>query len=218
VRVFAVLRAFALRAAELTGLGDEVFMLSIDEIHHVLRGGPAPTTGERRAAYERYRELPRYPTLIRGRFDPFAWAADPHRRTDRYDATATGPENPPPGALTGFPGAAGVVEGPACVLGSVDDGAALQPDEILVTTVANVGWTPLFPRAAAIVTDVGAPLSHAAIIARELGIPAVVGCGNATALLHTGDRIRVDGSRGTIELLEHGDRRHLGKSAVDPDR
>ena len=68
-----------------------------------------------------------------------------------------------------------------------------------VTT--NVGWTPIFPRAAAVVTDVGAPLSHAAIVARELGIPAVVGCGNATMRLKTGDRVRVDGGRGTVEIL-----------------
>ncbi len=71
-----------------------------------------------------------------------------------------------------------------------------------MTTVTNIGWTPLFPRAAAVVTDVGAPLSHAAIAARELGIPAVVGCGNATTRLHTGDRLRVDGERGTVEVLE----------------
>jgi pyruvate,water dikinase len=72
---------------------------------------------------------------------------------------------------------------------------------VLVTTVTNIGWTPLFPRAAAVVTDVGAPLSHAAIVARELGIPAVVGTGTATSVLHTGDRVRVDGSRGTAEVL-----------------
>ncbi len=71
-----------------------------------------------------------------------------------------------------------------------------------VTT--NVGWTPIFPRAAAVVTDVGAPLSHAAIVARELGIPAVVGCGIATTRLRTGDRVRVDGGIGKVEILENG--------------
>jgi len=70
-----------------------------------------------------------------------------------------------------------------------------------MTTLTNFGWTLLFPRAAAVVTNVGAPLSHAAIVARELGIPAVVGCGNATMRLHTGDWVRVDGGRGTVELL-----------------
>jgi PEP-utilising enzyme, mobile domain len=66
---------------------------------------------------------------------------------------------------------------------------------------AAIGWTPVFPRAAAVVTDVGAPLSPAAIVARELGIPAVVGCGNDTMRLHTGDWVRVDGSNGTVEVL-----------------
>ena len=66
----------------------------------------------------------------------------------------------------------------------------------------DVAWTLLFPRAAAVVTDVGAPLSHAAIVARELGIPAVVGCGDATMRLQTGDRVRVDGGRGTVEILD----------------
>ena len=67
---------------------------------------------------------------------------------------------------------------------------------------ADVGWTPLFPRAAAIVTDVEAPLSHAAIVARELGIPAVVGCNDATMRLKTGDHVRVNGGQGTVEILK----------------
>ena len=66
----------------------------------------------------------------------------------------------------------------------------------------NVGWTPLFPRAAAVVTDVGTPLSHAAIVARELGIPAVVGCMDATTRLKTGDRVLVDGGQGVVKILE----------------
>jgi phosphoenolpyruvate synthase/pyruvate phosphate dikinase len=84
----------------------------------------------------------------------------------------------------------------------IEEGEQLEEGEILVTTQTNVGWTLLFPRAAAIVTDVGAPLSHAAIVARELGIPAVVGCGNATMRLRTGDRVLVDGGRGFVEILE----------------
>ncbi len=74
-----------------------------------------------------------------------------------------------------------------------------------MTSVTNVGWTPLFPRAAAVVTDIGAPLSHAAIVARELGIPAVVGCGNATMRLRTGDQVRVNGGQGTVEVLRAAD-------------
>lgn len=91
------------------------------------------------------------------------------------------------------------------VLTSAEEGDQLRPGEILVTTVTNVGWTPLFPRTAAVVTDVGAPLSHAAIVACELGIPAVVGCGNATMRLHTGDRVRVDGAAGNVEIVKAHD-------------
>jgi pyruvate,water dikinase len=93
------------------------------------------------------------------------------------------------------------VEGIARVIPSPEQGDRLQPGDILVTTVTNVGWTPLFPRAAAVVTDLGAPLSHASIVARELGIPAVVGTGNATMRLRDGDRVRVDGECGTVEVL-----------------
>ena len=105
--------------------------------------------------------------------------------------------------ITGFAGSAGVVEGTARVIDSIPtDGDQLQPGEVLVTSITNVGWTPLFPRASAVVTDIGAPLSHAAIVARELGIPAVVGAGTATMRIKTGDRIRVDGSAGTVEVLD----------------
>lgn len=82
-------------------------------------------------------------------------------------------------------------------------GDALRPGDVLVTAVTNVGWTPLCPRAAAVVTDIGAPRSHLAIVARELDNPAVVGCGDATTRLRTGDRVRVDGGRGTVDLMNH---------------
>ncbi|MBB5953559.1 pyruvate,water dikinase [Saccharothrix tamanrassetensis] len=198
VRGFGVLRAFLVRAAELTG--HDVFFLSLEETLAVLSGDdrPASAIQARREAYERYRALPPYPTIIRGHFDPVSWAADPNRRMDVHDASAT----PPGDSVSGLPGAAGVAEGVARVIASVEDGDALRTGEILVTTVTNIGWTPLFPRAAAVVTDVGAPLSHAAIVARELGIPAVVGCGNATTRIRTGDRIRVDGGLGTVTPVD----------------
>ena len=94
------------------------------------------------------------------------------------------------------------MEGFVRQIDSPDEGSQLQPGEILVASTTNVGWTPLFPRAAAVVTDVGGSLSHAAIVARELGIPAVVGCGDATLRLRTGDRVRVHGERGIVEILE----------------
>ncbi|MEV0147194.1 MULTISPECIES: PEP/pyruvate-binding domain-containing protein [unclassified Nonomuraea] len=201
VRAFWVLRAFVVRAGELTGRGDDLFFLYLEEILAVLRGSDAPLARVpvRRATYERYAALPPYPALIAGRFDPVRWAADPDRRADLYDAR--GASAPAGDTVTGFPGAPGVVEGVVRVLSGPEDGERLQRGEILVTTLTNVGWTPMFPRAAAVVTDMGAPLSHASIVARELGIPAVVGTGNATMRLRDGDRVRVDGERGTVELL-----------------
>jgi rifampicin phosphotransferase len=201
VRSAWVTRTWVLRAGELTGHDDDLFFLELQETFDLLRGDSAPLAQvpARRATYETYRALPPYPALICGRFDPVRWAADPNRRSDYYDERAQ--TTKPDGTITGFPGAAGVVEGIARVLRTPEDAAQLGDGEILVTTVTNIGWTPIFPRAAAVVTDVGAPLSHAAIVARELGIPAVVGCGNATMCLHSGDRVRVDGSNGTVEVL-----------------
>ena len=196
-----VVRTWVRRAGQLTGHDDDLFFLELPETLGLLRGDPAPLAkvSGRRAAYKTYRALPPYPALIRGRFDPIRWAADPDRRSDYYGERTHTAE--PDDAITGFPGAAGVVEGTARVLRTPEDAPQLGDGEILVTTVTNIGWTPIFPRAAAVVTDVGAPLSHAAIVARELGIPAVVGCGNATMLLHSGDRVRVNGSNGTVEVL-----------------
>jgi rifampicin phosphotransferase len=200
IRYFWVLRAYALRAGELSGLGDDIFFLDKAEIVRVLEGETISPTliNRRRAAYQAYSALPRYPALIRGTFNPYAWAADPNRRSDIF---IEGSVSEAEVSVRGFPGSAGVVEAPVRVLRDAVDGAVLQPGEVLVTTITNVGWTPLFPRAAALITDVGAPLSHAAIVARELGIPAVVGCGNATMRLRTGDRVRVDGTAGTVEVL-----------------
>ena len=209
IRAFWVLRAFVLRAGRLTGHGDDLFFLTIEEI--------LASPGRRRAALAQVpgaprdlRALPRAAALPDA--DPRAvrrgrgGRPTPQRRSDVFDAR--GGRAPVSDAITGFPGAAGVVEGVARVIATPEEGEQLQPGEILVTTVTNVGWTPLFPRAAAVVTDVGAPLSHAAIVARELGIPAVVGCGNATMRLHDGDRVRVDGERGTVEVLRSAVRQH----------
>jgi rifampicin phosphotransferase len=205
IRYFWVLRAFALRAGELTGLGDDIFFLELDEILDALRGQllDRDEIVHRRQAYESYGALPPLPGLIRGPFDPFAWSEDPTRRIDPRSSSPV-PADRRAGVratVTGFPGSAGVVEATARVLRSAADGARLEPGEVLVTNVTNVGWTPLFPRTAAVVTNIGAPLSHAAIVARELGIPAVVGCGTATEVVADGDRVRVDGSAGVVEVL-----------------
>ena len=200
IRYFWVLRAYALRAGELTGLGDDIFFLDKAEIIRVLQGETfsPKLIKQRRTAYQAYSVMPPYPALIRGTFNPYVWAADPKRRSDLF---VEGSRDEADVAVRGFPGSAGVVEASVRVISDAADGAVLQSGEVLVTTITNVGWTPLFPRAAAVITDVGAPLSHAAIVARELGIPAVVGCGNATMRLRTGDLVRVDGTAGTVEVL-----------------
>ncbi|MGD8596449.1 MAG: PEP/pyruvate-binding domain-containing protein [Anaerolineae bacterium] len=204
-RFLWVEREWAFRAGELTSLHDDIFLLTISEVLDLLAGdgSAAANIPARRKTYERYRKLPAYPMIIRGRFDAFQWASDPQRRNDIFGAhSATSVSTSD--TISGFAGAAGLVEGLVRVLDDPEDGHRLQPGEVLVAVTTNVGWTPLFPRAAAVVTDVGAPLSHAAIVARELGIPAVVGCVDATTRLRTGDRVRVDGGRGLVEIISQG--------------
>jgi pyruvate,water dikinase len=204
-----LVRLFALRAGELSDLGDDVFFLTLDELLAVLRGDETAVSHipARQKTYQRYKSLPPYPSLIRGRFDPFQWAADPHRRSDIFDGLAsptTDLSAESDSTIYGSPGSAGRVTGLVRRLDRPEDGPQLKQGEILVTTQTDIAWTTLFPRAAAVVTDVGAPLSHAAIVARELGIPAVVGCGDATMSLKTGDRIRVDGGKGIVEIIDTG--------------
>jgi phosphohistidine swiveling domain-containing protein len=211
MRLFWVVRTWVLRAGELTGTGEGAFFLTYEELLDLLAGKDTPTETipARRQTYERYKALPPYPLIIRGRFDPIQWAADPNRRGDVFDSHGLLPrlalKAPRENLILGMPGSAGRVEGLVRRLDSAEEGDALESGEVLVTSQTNIGWTLFFPRAAAIVTDVGAPLSHAAIVARELGIPAVVNCGNATMRLRTGDRVLVDGGRGEVEILESKD-------------
>ncbi len=203
-RIVDVIRRFFLRAGELTSLSEGVFFLTVDEVIAVLSGDTSSVAqiSVRRELHEKYKALPPLPRWIRGRFDPLQWAADPNRRTDVYDPHAPVSAVAPSldSIIKGHPGSAGHVEGVVRRIDSPEEGDQLQPGEILVTGSTNVGWTPLFPRLAAVVTDIGGSLSHAAIVARELGIPAVVGCGDATLRLKTGDRVRVDGGAGTVKL------------------
>jgi pyruvate,water dikinase len=101
--------------------------------------------------------------------------------------------------VSGVPASPGRVTGLVRVIRGPDEFDQLQPGEILVAPVTAPAWTPLFARAAAVVTDVGSAAAHASIIAREYGIPAVVGCGDATSRLPTGVRVTVDGSTGNVE-------------------
>ncbi len=109
-------------------------------------------------------------------------------------------QNVPPNALLGQPVAPGVAEGVARVVRDPTR-ERLAPGEILVAEFTDPGWTPLFINAAGVVLEVGGSLTHGAVVAREYGIPAVVGVREATRRIHTGERLRVDGNRGVVELL-----------------
>lgn len=104
--------------------------------------------------------------------------------------------------LTGMAAAPGVVEGVARVLSSPDELGELQKGEILVTPVTAPSWAPVFGKISAAVTDIGGMMSHAAIVCREYGLPAVTGTGNASSKITTGMRLRVNGNDGTVTVLE----------------
>jgi pyruvate,water dikinase len=107
-----------------------------------------------------------------------------------------------PGVLTGNPGSAGFVRGTARVIRSLADAARLGRGEILVAETTAPPWTPLFATAAAVVTDTGGVLSHCAVVAREYGIPAVVGVGTATKMIRDGQTLEVDGAAGVIRIID----------------
>jgi pyruvate, water dikinase len=104
--------------------------------------------------------------------------------------------------LKGFAASSGVVEGTARVVKSVAEISRLQQGDILVCQVTNPTWAPIFQKISAAVSDIGGSMSHMAIVAREYGLPAVVGTGSATQRIKDGQRIRVDGGRGTVLILE----------------
>jgi phosphohistidine swiveling domain-containing protein len=173
---------------------NDIFFLTRAEALDALGGAPLPPTvdvpGRRSRRSEQARLVP--PRLV-GRVNPMiqrVWDSFPGLIGARpsNDALVSGvPASP--GRATGL---VRVIRGPA----GFDQ---LQAGEILVAPLTAPAWTPLFNRAAAVVTDVGSAASHASIIAREYGIPAVVGCVDATARLRTGMRVTVDGSTGNVE-------------------
>ncbi|MFM8350156.1 MAG: PEP-utilizing enzyme, partial [Actinomycetales bacterium] len=105
------------------------------------------------------------------------------------------------GVLRGMAASPGVVEGPARVIFSADQIGEIQQGEILVAPLTAPSWAPIFGKIQATVTDTGGMMSHAAIVCREYGLPAVTGTGFATANITTGQRIRVDGTNGTVTVL-----------------
>ncbi len=105
------------------------------------------------------------------------------------------------GVLHGRPASRGVVEGIARVAHTLAEAAELQPGEILVTPITDIGWTPYFSLIGGLVTDLGSAVSHGAVIAREYGLPCVVNSRDGTRFFNTGDRIRLDGDKGIVERL-----------------
>ena len=204
VWIFCVYREFLLKTGSVMGIGDDVFMLTYEEVITCLKGDKSALglIPARRANYMRYLEYPAFPALILGRFDPDKWLSGDSKRYDFYceDMSDIGTD----ADVKGFAGASGQVRAKVRVISDISRIDEIEKGEVLVTVATNVGWTPIFPKVAAIVTDIGAPLSHAAIVAREFGIPAVVGCGNATTVLKTGDVVTVDGSKGVVRIERQG--------------
>jgi phosphohistidine swiveling domain-containing protein len=167
---------------------DPAFMLTTSELHAFLRGelrSVRALTLLRRRQFARDLGLPDPPDTFVGYPPPPALQA-PMARAER---------------LRGLAASAGQVEGRVCVLHSPD--ASMEPGDILVVPAADVGWTPLFVAAGGLVSELGGPLSHVCVVAREYGLPAVVSVRSATSALKTGDRVRLDASLGTVELIGH---------------
>jgi pyruvate,water dikinase len=106
--------------------------------------------------------------------------------------------------LKGFGASAGKVTGKACIMLGPEDFSQMRPGDIIVAGITTPAWTPLFARAAGIVTDIGGPLGHSSIVAREYGLPAVLGTGNATRRIQNGQMITVDGAAGLVYLSPDG--------------
>ncbi len=167
---------------------DDVFFLDLPEVREGLAGRELhDVVAQRRAAYAQElgrRHIPR--VLLSDGTEPEA-----------LQAGAAGAEAGPAGLLTGTPASAGTVTAPARVI-LEPQGAHLEPGEILVAPSTDPGWTPLFLTAGGLVMEMGGPNSHGAVVAREYGIPAVVGVPDATSLIVTGHSVTVDGAAGTV--------------------
>jgi pyruvate,water dikinase len=164
---------------------EDIFFVTLPEARAALGGDDLrPVVRERRSAYTREvrrRHVPR--VLLSDGTEPATEAPDAPMAAE--------------GVLSGTPASGGVVNAPARVI--LDPGGAvLEPGEVLVAPSTDPGWTPLFLTAGGLVMEMGGPMSHGAIVAREYGIPAVVGVADATERIRTGQEITVDGSAGTI--------------------
>jgi pyruvate,water dikinase len=124
---------------------------------------------------------------------------------ESYRGNNADPIDPPlpdgHGILHGKPVSRGVVRGRARVAQTLPEASEVQPDEILIVPVIDVGWTPAFATIGGFATDVGAALSHGAVVAREYGIPTLVNLRNATRTFHTGDLVELDGDHGVLQRI-----------------
>ncbi len=129
---------------------------------------------------------------------PTQWTGVPEliSAAEAAEAAAAGGD----GDVNGIGVSSGVFEGPAVVVMSPD--TEIDPDQVLVAPTTDPSWTSIMFISSALVVDIGGALSHAAVVARELGIPCVVNTRTGTKSLQSGDRIRVDGGKGTVEILE----------------
>ena len=175
---------------------EEIYWLEEDEVHSLL------------ASLERGEALPRMAEAIRRR--RAAWrgqlkATFPAMlpETSRWAKMVPWSGNRTSGSLlkgTGTSG--GKVTAPACVLFGPEDFSKMKPGDVLVAVTTTPAWTPLFAMAAAVLTDIGGPLSHSSIVAREYGVPAVTALGLATRRIRNGQMVTVDGDAGTVTLIE----------------
>ena len=166
---------------------EDVFYLTLQEFHDVVRTGQMDDQliSERKDAFLSYRAL----TPPRVLTSDGECLSGSYRRDDL-----------PAGALVGLPVSAGTIQGRARVILDMAE-ADLEPGDILVTAHTDPSWSPLFVAITGLVTEVGGLMTHGAVIAREYGLPAVVGVEHATQLIQDGQRIRVNGTDGYIEIL-----------------
>ena len=183
-------QAERLVAASVLEEKEDIFFLRFDELHDVVRTQRADSglIGERKEAFESYRTL-RPPRVLTSDGEAVAGT---YRRDDL-----------PAGALVGLPVSAGTVEGRARVVVDMAE-AEVEPGDILVTAYTDPSWSPLFVAISGLVTEVGGLMTHGAVIAREYGLPAVVGVEDATRRIQDGQRIRLDGTRGYVEVVPPG--------------
>jgi len=166
---------------------EDIFYLRFQEIQEVVRTKQVDDQliAERKDAFRSYQTLTP-PRVLTSEGEAVAGS---YRREDF-----------PAGALVGLPVSAGTIEGRARVILDLAQ-ADLEPGDILVTAFTDPTWTPLFVAIKGLVTEVGGLMTHGAVIAREYGLPAVVGVEHATRLIRDGQRIRVHGTEGYVEIL-----------------